>query len=284
MSNALFIKLPDQLMIVLVVILLIVLPSVYTNELMQGAVSGKMFFFLYAILISGILLAVKIAFKTYSCMHFSIIDVLLLVWFVYILINGFIKQMPVSGRLLELFGLVVFYIVLRRIKPSNYGILLMAMLIGGIIQALYGNLQLWGFFPSHHSLFRITGSFFNPGPFAGYLAGVFPAVLGMCLFKIRPLPVMDENLNHIINVTGKRVSGKFKTVQWPIVSRMACFALMVILLILIPSQSRASWMAAVVSSIMLLMVRYPVMNWIKKHSLHWKNRLKPNIRISLRGI
>jgi len=192
---------------------------------------------------------------------------MLSIWAIYILLNGFIQQMPVSCRLLEYLGLIVFYIILRQIEPSKYGILLMAMLIGGITQAIYGNMQLWGYYPSHHSVFQITGSFFNPGPFAGYLASVYPAVLGICLFKIRPLPVTDKKFNNIINVIGRRVSGKYKPVHWLLSAWMAGISLMVILLILIPSQSRASWMAVGIASAMLLMNRYLLMNWIKKYSL-----------------
>ena len=40
-----FIRLLDQLMIILMVMLLAFLPSVYTDELMQGTVIEKMFFF-----------------------------------------------------------------------------------------------------------------------------------------------------------------------------------------------------------------------------------------------
>ncbi|HYX06371.1 MAG TPA: hypothetical protein VE912_06515, partial [Bacteroidales bacterium] len=58
----------------------------------------------------------------------------------------------------------------------------LALIAGGLVQAVYGNLQLWGYYPSHHGLYKLTGSFFNPGPYAGYLASVFPAALGFWLF------------------------------------------------------------------------------------------------------
>ena len=150
-------------------------------------------------LIFGALSILKIVVKALVCIRFSKIDGLLLIWATYILLNGCLQQMPVSNRLLEFLGLIVFYIILRQAELLKYGILLIAIIIGGVIQAIYGNLQLWGYYPSHHNLFRITGSFFNPGPFAGYLVSVFPAVLGVCLFKICPLPTIDEKLNYAIN-------------------------------------------------------------------------------------
>ena len=40
------------------------------------------------------------------------------------------------------------------------------MLIG-LVEAVWGMQQLHGHVYSHHSLFRLTGSFFNPGPIPG---------------------------------------------------------------------------------------------------------------------
>jgi len=271
--KTLFPRIPVQLIIALVAMLLFALPSVQTNELMQGTVSGKMFVFLYAMLIIGALFMLKFMNKPQDRISFSKIDGLLFVWATYILLNGWLQQMPVSNRLLEFAGLIVLYIALRQIEPTKYGILLIAMMFGGVIQAVYGNLQLWGYFPSHHSLFRITGSFFNPGPFAGYLASVFPAVLGIFLFKIYPLAVMDEKLNFVLNWAGRRLSSRFKPVQWPVTGWIAAISLMVMLLVIFPSQSRAAWLAVAVSSVVLLMIRYDVMWRLRKRSHLWRGAM-----------
>lgn len=37
--------------------------------------------------------------------------------------------------------------------------------------------DIWAVPYSNHSLFAVTGSFFNPGPYSGYLAMVFPICL-----------------------------------------------------------------------------------------------------------
>ncbi|GHT13934.1 membrane protein [Bacteroidia bacterium] len=124
------------------------------------------------------------------------------------------------------------------------------MVIGSAIQAIYGSLQLWGFYPSHHSLFKMSGSFFNPGPFAGYLASIFPVTLGLYIFKINPFPIIDKKLD---------------LANW-----IAGITLIAILMVLPASQSRAAWMAVIVSSLMILMIRYPVGLWLKKYS--WLKR------------
>src|SRR5690606_24631037 len=84
---------------------------------------------------------------------------------------------------MELLGLAALYIILRSLKKEVYPYLFLAVIVSGIIQAVYGNLQLWGYYPSYHSGFKMTGSFFNPGPYAGFLAVVFSVALGMYLFR-----------------------------------------------------------------------------------------------------
>ncbi len=44
----------------------------------------------------------------------------------------------------------------------------------GIIESIWGLGQLYGVVLSHHSQFLLTGSFYNPGPYSGFLAMIFP--------------------------------------------------------------------------------------------------------------
>ena len=52
-----------------------------------------------------------------------------------------------------------------------------ALLILGGVEAVWGLRQVFGFTMSGHSLYALTGSFFNPGPYSGYLAMVLPVCL-----------------------------------------------------------------------------------------------------------
>ena len=47
----------------------------------------------------------------------------------------------------------------------------------GAVEALHGMGQIAGIYPSNHSLFVLTGTFYNPGPYSGYLASVLPIAL-----------------------------------------------------------------------------------------------------------
>lgn len=52
-----------------------------------------------------------------------------------------------------------------------------ALMILGSVEAVWGLRQLYGFTASGHSLYALTGSFFNPGPYSGYLAMILPVCL-----------------------------------------------------------------------------------------------------------
>lgn len=56
------------------------------------------------------------------------------------------------------------------------------ILLSGLIQAIWGLGQLYNYIPSGHALFKTTGSFFNSGPYGGFLALMFPLALHYWLY------------------------------------------------------------------------------------------------------
>ena len=50
-------------------------------------------------------------------------------------------------------------------------------ILAGCMEAIWGLGQLYGFVLSRHALFAMTGSFYNPGPYSGFLAMIFPIAL-----------------------------------------------------------------------------------------------------------
>lgn len=53
------------------------------------------------------------------------------------------------------------------------------ILIFGYIEAIMGSLQWLGLMPGHHPAFAFTGSFYNPGPYACYMAVSVPVAIYM---------------------------------------------------------------------------------------------------------
>lgn len=85
-----------------------------------------------------------------------------------------------------LFGgqLVVLWFLLRYFlteAPCLKFFFLFVLMLTGLVEAVWGMQQLHGYAYSNHSLFRLTGSFFNPGPYCGYLAVVLPVCLWTAL-------------------------------------------------------------------------------------------------------
>jgi hypothetical protein len=134
-------------------------------------ITSKLIFFLYGILLLFGFYTLRFVLSKTITFSFSKLDFALLLLLVYISLNRYFIQshFGISIRYLELLGLGFLYVVLRTVSLKNYPWLLLAIVISGIIQALYGNLQLLGYCVSNHSEFKMTGSFFNPGPYAGFL-------------------------------------------------------------------------------------------------------------------
>ena len=58
------------------------------------------------------------------------------------------------------------------------------LILTGAIETVWRLCQVYGYTASNHSLYALTGSFYNPGPYSGFLAMCFPVripVIGACL-------------------------------------------------------------------------------------------------------
>lgn len=74
--------------------------------------------------------------------------------------------------------LITLLLLLPKGESIEFGYCLsIALMIWGGAEAVWGLCQLYGFAVSGHSRYALTGSFFNPGPYAGYLAMVLPVCL-----------------------------------------------------------------------------------------------------------
>ena len=94
------------------------------------------------------------------------------------------------------------------------------------MEAVLSLLQLIGLAQSHHAIFRITGTFYNPGPLGGYLA-VCDAV-AIAFFIKYQLYKSDAN---------------------PISKYFLGTAILLISMVLPATFSRTAWIALIVASI-----------------------------------
>lgn len=113
------------------------------------------------------------------------------------------------------------------------------LILFGVIEAVRGLCQLYGHLASHHSLYAMTGSFFNPGPYSGYLATVLPICFHQWL-----------------------VGNKWQQM-------FLGGAVLFILCVLPAGMSRSAWLAAGVSC---LCVYAWHMDWADKFRLLWQQQ------------
>lgn len=202
------------------------------ESLVNGLVTGKVHWFhLAMLLLAACCLVVALITPPRKQFVFSSADglVLLLAAIVAMTYNRELNPEPEK----MLFGgqLVVLWFLLRFICsgwPQLRLLFLTGIVATGLIEAILGMRQLHGFEASNHSLFRLTGHFYNPGPYSGYLALILPICLWMIL----------------------RFGNGKKANWWQARTYLYYFAwggLLAILIVLPAGMSRSAWMAAAVS-------------------------------------
>jgi O-antigen polymerase len=103
-------------------------------------------------------------------------------------------------------------------------------------------MQLHGRTASHHYLFNITGTFHNPGPFAGYIISALPLALGVIL-ALKQFDIPGTG-NRSFRILGWQLSLK----EWEFYLQKAmiflCYGVIITLMLVIPAaRSRAAWVA-----------------------------------------
>lgn len=122
--------------------------------------------------------------------------------------------------LLQLFGKDTWKYALR--FPCFSVCVSWGLILCGAFEAIGGLRQLYGFAASGHSRYALTGSFFNPGPYAGYLAMVLPLCLHLYLCILK-----EKAIIHNLEKWAVAIIGIF------------------ILCVLPATMSRSAWIAAV---------------------------------------
>lgn len=226
----------------LLAVLFILIPFADDADLMMGIQTAKTFYFAFAMLAIVLIGLILWVVTKKNIIQLKSLDVLLGLYLVYSSLHPFIFSYcikPVSW--IEMCSLTALYLVIRTVGSKQIGILLYAVMVAGIAQAVYGSMQLYGFSHSNHSLFTITGGFFNPGPYAGYLAGIFP----IALFYYWAQDELIVTKDRLLTFSGVRDIG---------LKYIPLVAFISILLVLPASRSRAAWLGAIGGSLMVMWV------------------------------
>ena len=197
--------------------------------LANGLVTGKVLWFhLAMLLLAACSLAAAVLTKPAKPFVFSVADGLVLVLAVIVALTYNRQLDPEPEKMLFGGQLVVLWFLLRFILtgwPQLQLFFLAVVVATGGIEAVSGMRQLHGFEGSNHSLFRLTGDFYNPGPYSGYLAIVLP----VCLWMILEWGKEKRAHSH----------ASLRYLGW--------IGLLAIIVVLPAGMSRTAWIAAAVS-------------------------------------
>lgn len=143
---------------------------------------------------------------------------------------------------LSLAGLALLVLLFpKRVKECLSAVVSWVFILYGGIEAVWGIRQVYGFTYSNHSLYALTGSFYNPGPYSGYLAMIFP----VCLHEWLERKEHKKTVPYYIAIAG----------------------MLLILCVLPAEMSRSAWIAAAVSFIYVCGMHYKmeIQHYIRHH-------------------
>lgn len=136
-----------------------------------------------------------------------------------------------------------------------------ALIVLGGIEAIWGLRQLYGFTASGHSRYALTGSFFNPGPYSGYLAMILP----LCFYQYLSL----------------QSSRLLKTWVWWVKNIVAGSVMLLILCVLPAGMSRSAWLAAGISCLWVYACHVGWGVWLREVWIHHWKRLFTAIAVGV---
>ena len=254
-------KIHSVLNLVLLIPFLLVIATVFIvgRDLSNGIVSGKYFWFYGGMGVVTLFVFIKMIFSN-TGFRFTLTDMCVLLFvgsiFVSSLLVNDASQNTTKLTILVLLTVLYFSVSFLtggyKFKGFNQNLICIFMIITGLIEAVWGLRQLYGFESSQHSLFKVTGSFFNPGPYSGYLAVIFPLAIYNWLYPLR----FKEKKTSVYYLS--------VTVKW-----LSCITGVIIFLILPAAMSRSAWLAAAGGSLVVLGAyvkdHFPVKEYYMRH-------------------
>ncbi len=151
------------------------------------------------------------------------------------------------------------YLNLRIVFSLSRGgvpVLVLALLSTGIAEAVTGLMQLYGMASSNHSLFGMTGSFFNPGPYSNYLAVIVPVAFYYVL-TLRAVPAV---------LSASKGRARFVRLSNPdtLIYYASWLFLLLALVVLPATRGRIAWLAVLGSGLVAVCRETPAPAYIRK--------------------
>jgi len=286
------------------ILLVLSIPFICPESLYNGVISGKQFWFIGAMALMILILLISMFPRLKSeNARFYFTDVALILFLVYYIIRAFATPHTppqCNTRLLDYLLMGILYFSVKHLinpyrvnvgssiaanSPREYPvseIIITFLVVTGLVEAVWGLLQLYGFTPSLHQSFRITGSFYNPAPYALYLSVIFPLALGvflnlevkkrdafLCIGKLKGWIAgklsKSNDVLHGKNTSSEHIETCIHTLgQW-CVKWISLVTLIAIVLVLPATMIRAAWIAAFAGSLIVLNGKYKLAAIVRNH-------------------
>jgi tetratricopeptide (TPR) repeat protein len=229
------------------------------ESLANGVVSAKYFWFYGAMGVTALVSLLVYAFRRDACKFYPV-DLLLLAFTGYVLAVNVRSDYSFSTKGVLLVQLLFLFLYFRIALPDKALLFYLSVffIFSGLVEAVWGLRQLYGFIPSYHSLFKLTGSFFNSGPYSGYVAVVAPLALYAMLkdavvfkrkFFIGFLPYYIRFTVSLLAFTGAA-------------------------LVLPATMSRAAWIAVLAGGSFVLSVHYGQKSHVKSYYIRQRKKIR----------
>jgi len=243
-KNIRLLGLTFQTFIILVISVVFISPLFVADDLHDPTRSGKIFFFAqWMLLLIPVGLFVIIHNRKQP---FDKISLLVLVWGTWILLRGKYGGIWHDEKFFWFAGCLVFFFLAGVtltgiVRNGQLKLLLIPALVITLVaaaEAVLGLLQLYGEFRIFHGEFKVTGTFFNPAPYAGFLLASIP--WAMLLTNLKRQKVTD------------------KIIYW-----CGFFAVLAIIVILPATRSRAAYLGLATAFLVWLFYRYKPLLYLK---------------------
>jgi O-antigen polymerase len=220
--------------------MLLLIPSITFSAIWDPTITSKFLLFCWGITLLIPILAFYLLFVSNKELIVCHADLALILLILFVFSTRLLSRgtFGFSIRLMELSGLGLFYFIVRWLNAHHQMMLiLVAMVAGANLQLLLGFLQLLGFFNSFNEYSQVTGSFFNSGPYGGYLASVVP--VSIYLLK-------EKN-----NLRTGSAFGKVTTQSFNIIYYIISFNVLATLALMPSIRSRACLLSVILSSMFI---------------------------------
>ncbi|MBI9063132.1 MAG: O-antigen ligase family protein [Marinilabiliaceae bacterium] len=153
---------------------------VIDHKLMQGVILPK-WLWVQLMAIPTLLFIVVGVFLKKTRIIFTKADIVLIALVIWLIVRASVNAHLNEVMVLKVLAGVMIWLFIRLFFSSQEVIKATLFIYMAVIasQCILGLLQLYGFLGSHHSLFPITGTFHNPGPFSGFVVSGLPMALGV---------------------------------------------------------------------------------------------------------